>query len=96
MSHRKIKLAMEATEIGAVLFSGPDTSAQFDRRCDHVCSLLRDAYTLFTTGSFPTVVFWAITVIEEVAKLEIAAFRRPGRIAPAKRRSDDLTSTATN
>ncbi|CAH2778137.1 MAG: hypothetical protein CBARDCOR_2933 [uncultured Caballeronia sp.] len=95
MSHRKIKLAMEATEIGAVLFSGPDTSAQFDRRYDHVCSLLR-AYTLFTTGSLPTAVFWAILAIKEVAKLEIVAFRRPGRTAPTKRRSDDLTSTATN
>jgi len=88
-SHRKIKLAMEATETGAVLFSGSDASAQFDRGCDHVCALLRDAYTLFTSGSFPTVVFLSITAIEDIAKHETATFRRPGRTAPAKRRSDD-------
>lgn len=80
---------MAATETGAVFFSGSDTSAQFDRGCDHVCALLRDAYTLFTAGSFPTVVFLSIAAIEEIAKLEIAAFRKPGRTAPAKRRSDD-------
>ena len=74
-AHRKIKLAVAATETGAVFFSGSDSSAQFDRGCDHVCGLLRDAYTLFTAGSFPTVVF-SITAIEEIAKLEIAAFRR--------------------
>ncbi|GER09472.1 AbiV family abortive infection protein [Variovorax boronicumulans] len=88
-AHRKIRLAVAATETGAVLFSGSDTSTQFDRGCDHVCALLRDAYTLFTAGSFPTAVFLSITAIEEIAKLEIAAFRQPGLTVPAKRRSDD-------
>ncbi len=86
---RKFKLAVEATQTGEILFSDSDSIDQFDRGCDHAFGILHDAYLLFKAGSFSTVVFLAITAIEEIAKIEIAVFRNEQRTAPAKRRRDD-------
>ena len=88
-SKRKFKLAIEATQTGKILFSGADSIDQFDRGCDHAFGILHDAYLLFKAGSFSTVVFLAITAIEEIAKLEIAVFRNEQQTAQVKRRRDD-------
>ena len=52
--------------------------------------MLGDAFLLFQSSSFATAVFLAITAIEEIAKLEIALYRREGRTASPKNRREDL------
>ena len=86
---RKIELAIEATSKGRVFFSKEDYLAEFNRGCDHVSELLNSAFQLFMSGAFPTTIFIAITAIEEIAKLEIAVYRRKNATAPAKNRRED-------
>ncbi|HUZ46750.1 MAG TPA: AbiV family abortive infection protein [Terriglobia bacterium] len=87
---RKMELAIEATAKGKILFSSEFTKDEFNRGCDHVCSLLQDSYKLYSSGSFATSLFLSITAIEEIAKLEIALYREAERTAPAARRHEDL------
>lgn len=89
-ARRKIHLAIEATQTGTVLFTNHTLSDEFNRGCDHVFSLLRDARLLYLASSYPTALFLSITAIEEIAKLEIAVYRSPERMSPAKRRNNDL------
>ena len=86
---RKIELAMEATSKGRIFFSKEDYIAEFNRGCDHVSELLRSAFQLFNSEVFSTTIFIAITAIEEIAKLEIAVFRREDSTEPAKNRRED-------
>lgn len=89
-ARRKIHLAIEATQTGTVLFHQPHTlSDEFNRGCDHVFSLLRDARLLYLASSYPAALFLSITAIEEIAKLEIAVYRSPERTSPSKRRNND-------
>ncbi|MBY4734012.1 AbiV family abortive infection protein [Cupriavidus pauculus] len=87
--HRKADLAQEATERGSVLFGTEDRKADFNRGCDHIFGLLTDAHALYVTNSYATAVFLSITAIEEVAKDEIAIYRRLDTTQPASKRRDD-------
>lgn len=46
----------------------------FDKCLDHVIHLIDDAAFLYKKGSFATATFLAITIIEEVAKIQIGLF----------------------
>lgn len=88
-ANRKIELAIEATAKGRVFFSREDYLVEFNRGCNHVSGLLHNAFQLYVSDSFPTSIFIAITAIEEVAKIEIAVYRREGATEPGKNRRED-------
>lgn len=86
---RKIELAVEATAKGRIFFSKDNYIEEFNRGCDHVVELLRNSFQLYKSAVFSTSVFISITTIEEIAKLDIAVYRREERTEPAKNRRED-------
>ncbi|MCB1753736.1 MAG: AbiV family abortive infection protein, partial [Gammaproteobacteria bacterium] len=79
-----------AVDNGELVFSEESKGMNFDRACDHVIVLLRDAVSCFERGSYGTAVFLAITAIEEIAKAEVGLYRREKSIKPTKRGKDKL------
>lgn len=88
-ANRKIRMAIEATKTGSLLFGEESKIDDFNQGCYHICDLLRDSRLLYFTGSYPTSLFLSVTAIEEIAKLEIALYRSSEQTLPAKRRNDD-------
>jgi AbiV family abortive infection protein len=83
-------LALErATQAGPRLTEG---TAEFNRACDHIVRLLRDAALLYRDGSWPTAAFLAITALEETAKTHIGMFRSAQTGQATKRGKDPLYS----
>ena len=90
---RKMQLDIEATAEGKALFGEDNYLQEFNRGCDHIAEILSNSHKLFKSGSYATSTFLAITAIEEIAKIEIAAFRYKSSTTPVhKRREDHLYS----
>ncbi|MHB8881857.1 MAG: AbiV family abortive infection protein [Thermodesulfovibrionales bacterium] len=87
---RKIELAIEATAKGKIYFSKDNYKEEFNRGCDHVALLFESAFKLYQCGLYPPAAFISITAIEEIAKLDIAVFRREEHPEPARSRREDL------
>lgn len=56
-------------------FVGIKSSEEFNVVCDHIYTLLKDAFLLLSKGSYNTSIFLTISVIEECAKAEIGLYR---------------------
>jgi AbiV family abortive infection protein len=66
---------------------------EFDRACDHIVSLLKDASALLERGSYSTAAFLAITALEETSKVHLGMYRRSAE--PIARRKDPLYQHGT-
>ena len=86
----KYELILKATARGKFFFNSEEVTEQFDRGCDHVHRLLRDAYSLYSSESYATSTFLSITSIEEIAKLEVAVYRNTKNTSHTERRGDLL------
>jgi AbiV family abortive infection protein len=84
-----------AIENGELVFGEESKGVDFNRACDHIVVLLRDAVSCFERGSYGTAVFLAITAIEEIAKAEVGLYRREKSIKPMKRGNDKLFNHAS-
>lgn len=75
----------------AVEFAGPRLARHsFSKVSHHAMRLLEDAMIAYRARSFGTAVFLAVTSIEEVAKAEMAFFRRGPAKPDVRIRSDPL------
>jgi AbiV family abortive infection protein len=77
--------------LDAALAAGPKlilSAVEFDAACDHVLQLLEDAHLLWSTRSYPSAAFLAITALEETAKVHVGMYRTGSE--PAKRGADPL------
>jgi AbiV family abortive infection protein len=72
-------------------FVGFRSSGEYDEACSHVLGLVRDAFLLFSNGSYFTSLFLSIFAIEECAKAEIGLYRRENT-EKVKRREDPMFS----
>lgn len=70
------------------LFSIP--TGEFDKCVDHVIHLIKDAALLYKNGSYSTAVFLSVTIIEEVAKINIGLFTRLDPEGNLKKGKDKL------
>lgn len=83
-----IELALEK---GKLIFPNKDTrTADFNRACDHIERLLKDAHILYGHQSYGSSVFLAITAIEEVAKVHIGLYRNNKESENVPRHEDSL------
>ena len=64
----------------------------FDSCIDHVIHLIDDAVLLYKNGSYSTVTFLAITIIEEVAKIHIGLFSKTPKNGKVRTSKDALHS----
>jgi AbiV family abortive infection protein len=78
-------------EVEAAIGAGPRLirgAQEFNRAFDHVYRLLRDAACLFRDSSVASAMFFAITALEETAKVYVGMYRHSED--PTNRRDDPL------
>ncbi len=86
---RKALLAEDACRKGYVFYSEENRVDDFDRGCRHTVQLLNDSYLLYRNCSYATSAFLAICAIEEIAKVEVAMFRKVPRSEMSRNRKND-------
>lgn len=64
------------------------SSDELNQACDHIVQLLKDASLLLKSGSHASSVFFAITALEETAKIHMGMYRKSSQ--PVIRKKDSL------
>lgn len=89
-ANRKNRLLIKALERGEILFSEGGGVKEFNKACDHICTLLTDAVSVFKAGSFSTAAFLSIAALEEIGKIRVGMIRRKDWTETPKNRKQDL------
>lgn len=71
-----LNLIRDAIDSGSSVFSMDNFIEDFNNACNHIATLIKDAFSCYRRTSYGTAAFLSITAFEETAKAEIGLYQK--------------------